>query len=87
MPSQFHDLPQEMQDRMPSAYTRALKLPIRSQIGDELYASVMDLASSYRLNYELLFPPIEEVMMLTQAAKVLAVPSKSSFPAVTVGGL
>ena len=63
---------------MPSAYTRALKLPLRTPLGDDLYSNVMDLALSYHLNYELLFPPVENILVSIQTARMLAVPGKAS---------
>lgn len=73
---QYYDLPQEMQDRMPSAYTRVLKLPLRSSLkGDEMYDIVLDMTLSYNLNYTLVFPPMNEVSVLVQYARVLALPS------------
>lgn len=60
---------------MPSAYTRALKLPLRSRlVGDELYDIVLDAALSYFLNYSMLFPSINEASILTQYARLLALP-------------
>ncbi|KAI9167239.1 eukaryotic translation initiation factor 5A [Paramyrothecium foliicola] len=73
----YHDLPREMQDRMPSAYTRALKLPLRTDVGNDLYDATIDLALSYRMNYELIFPPAEGVVMLIYIAKRLVVPVDS----------
>ncbi|KAF5560407.1 hypothetical protein FPHYL_6679 [Fusarium phyllophilum] len=48
----YYDLPEEMQDRLPSAYTRALKLPLRSSLkGIDMHNAVLDLALSYHHNY------------------------------------
>lgn len=76
---QYYDLPQEMQDRMPSAYTRALKLPLRSPLaGEELYNTVLDLGLSYFLNYSMIFPPMNEISALVQYARVLCLPGTPS---------
>ncbi|KAF5693854.1 hypothetical protein FDENT_1692 [Fusarium denticulatum] len=48
----YYDLPEEMQDRLPSAYTRALKSPLRSSLrGIDMHNAVLDLALSYHHNY------------------------------------
>ena len=65
-----------MQDRLPSAYAKALKLPLRSSLlGGTLYRAVMDLVLSYHLNYGMIFPEISSVSLLVQYAKILALPS------------
>lgn len=70
-----------MQDRMPSPYVRALKLPLRSPLdGEQLHDSVLDAALSYYLNYELIFPEMNHVPMLIQLAKQLALPGKQLLP-------
>lgn len=72
---QFHDLPREIQDRMPSAYVKALKLPFRTGLtGGDLYTAVMDLVLSYQLNYEMVFPEANFVSTLVHYAKELALP-------------
>ncbi|CAM1511139.1 Fc.00g086520.m01.CDS01 [Cosmosporella sp. VM-42] len=71
----YYDLPQEMQDRLPSAYTRALKLPLRASLkGGDLHTVVLDMALSYHRNYEMLFPAIGDTPVLVQYAKQLALP-------------
>ncbi|KAK4083206.1 hypothetical protein Purlil1_10898 [Purpureocillium lilacinum] len=74
----FHDLPREIQDRMPSAYVKALKLPFRTGLtGGDLYTAVMDLVLSYQLNYEMVFPEANFVSTLVHYAKELALPVES----------
>ncbi|RGP76796.1 polymerase i core factor subunit [Fusarium longipes] len=71
----YYDLPQEMQDRLPSAYTRALKLPLRSSLkGVDLHNAVLDLALSYNHNYEMIFPAVNETPTLVQFARQLSLP-------------
>jgi hypothetical protein len=66
-----------MQDRMPSNYTKVLKLPLRSPLGgSELYSTVMDLVISYHLNYGMTLPDMNHIPMLMQYAKLLALPGK-----------
>jgi RNA polymerase I-specific transcription initiation factor RRN7 len=62
---------------MPSAYTRALKLPLRTSLGEAFYSDIMDLAMSYNLNYELLFPPVENTLVTIQTAKMMILPLDS----------
>lgn len=73
--TQYYDLPQEMQDRLPSAYTRALKLPLEMPLkGGELHSAVVDMALSFHRNYRMLFPALSEAPMMVQYAKHLALP-------------
>lgn len=65
---------------MPSAYTRALKLPLHSTLkGEYMYNVVLELSSSYHLNYDLEFPPISETSVLVDMARYLALPSKELY--------
>ncbi|KND90305.1 RNA polymerase I-specific transcription initiation factor rrn7 [Tolypocladium ophioglossoides CBS 100239] len=74
----YHDLPREMQDRLPSAYVKAFKLPLRSSLqGGIFYRTVMDLVLSYHLNYGIVFPEMSSVSLLVQYAKLLALPIES----------
>lgn len=76
---QFHQLPREMQDRMPSPYVKLLKLPLHSSLsGDELYRVTMDLTLSYCRNYDLVFPELNFMPMLVQYTQLLSLPSMSS---------
>ncbi|KAM0266506.1 hypothetical protein ACHAPA_006936 [Fusarium lateritium] len=71
----YYDLPQEMQDRLPSAYTRALKYPLRSSlIGIDLHNAVLDLALSYHHNYGMVFPTINDTPTLVHFVRQLALP-------------
>ncbi|KAH6953296.1 hypothetical protein HG530_000018 [Fusarium avenaceum] len=71
----YYDLPQEMQDRLPSAYTRALKYPLRSSLkGIDLHNAVLDLALSYHHNYEMIFPTINDTPILVHFVRQLALP-------------
>ncbi|KAF5025465.1 hypothetical protein F66182_2441 [Fusarium sp. NRRL 66182] len=71
----YYDTPQEMQDRLPSAYTRALKLPLRSSLrGIDLHSAVLDLALSYNYNYEIVFPVINDTPTVVHFVRQLALP-------------
>ncbi|CVK97338.1 related to polymerase I core factor (CF) subunit [Fusarium mangiferae] len=66
----YYDLPEEMQDRLPSAYTRALKLPLRSSLrGIDMHNAVLDLALSYHHNYGMIFPAINDTPTIASALK------------------
>lgn len=68
-----------MQDRMPSGFTRVLRLPLREPMeGDELHSSILQLAFGYHYNYEMTFPSLNEVSVLIQYAKHLSLPSQSN---------
>ncbi|KEY70876.1 hypothetical protein S7711_00722 [Stachybotrys chartarum IBT 7711] len=73
----YWDLPQEMRDRMPSSFTRVLKLPSTEKIGEDLYNTVMTAALSWYLNYNMILPPIEHTQMLVQTARLLTLPFES----------
>ncbi|EGX94689.1 ubiquitin fusion protein [Cordyceps militaris CM01] len=74
----FQQLPTEMQERMPSIYVKVLKIPIRLPLeGAQAYSAVMDLACSYHLNYNMLFPDLNYMPLLVQYAKLLALPVES----------
>jgi len=69
-----------MQDRLPSAYTRALKLPLRSSLkGIDLHNAVLDLALSYNYNYGMIFPAVNETPTLVHFVRQLALPSMFFF--------
>ncbi|KAF4340337.1 hypothetical protein FBEOM_5725 [Fusarium beomiforme] len=75
----YYDLPQEMQDRLPSAYTRALKLPLRSSLkGIDLHNAVLDLALSYHHNYGMIFPPINDTPTIVLFVRLLTLPGEYS---------
>lgn len=64
-----------MQDRLPSAYTRALKYPLRNPLrGFDLYTAILDASISFNLNYEMVFPDVSDVLVLLQYTKRLALP-------------
>lgn len=71
----YYDLSQEMQDRLPSPYTKALKLPLRATLqGADLHEAVMELALSYHHNYEMIFPFMNETVTLIYYTRQLALP-------------
>ncbi|OAA39862.1 ubiquitin fusion protein [Beauveria brongniartii RCEF 3172] len=71
----FQQLPTEMQERMPSNYIKLLKSPMRLALeGAQAYSTVMDLACSYHLNYNMLFPDLNYMPILVQYTKLLALP-------------
>ncbi|OAR01752.1 hypothetical protein LLEC1_06780 [Akanthomyces lecanii] len=74
----FQQLPTEMQDRMPLSYIKIFKTPIRSPLeGAQVYSTVMDLACSYYLNYNMVFPDLNYMPLLFQYVKLLALPVES----------
>ncbi|KAM3508828.1 hypothetical protein MY10362_000954 [Beauveria mimosiformis] len=73
----FQQLPTEMQERMPSNYIKLLKSPMRLALeGAQAYSTVMDLACSYHLNYNMLFPDLNYMPILVQYTKLLALPGQ-----------
>lgn len=66
-----------MQERMPSSYIKVLKAPIRSHLeGAQVYSTVMDLACSFFLNYNMVFPDLNYMPLLVQYTKLLALPGR-----------
>lgn len=64
-----------MQDRMPLAYVKLLKMPLRSSLrGEELYETIVDLAMSYKLNYDMRLPELNYLPVLVECAKELVLP-------------
>ena len=64
-----------MQDRLPSAYTRALKRPLRNPLrGIDLHDAILDAAISFHFNYEMQFPEISDILVLVQNTRRLALP-------------
>ncbi|KAF4490254.1 hypothetical protein FAGAP_10973 [Fusarium agapanthi] len=73
----YYDLPEEMQDRLPSAYTRALKLPLRSSLrGIDMHNAVLDLALSYHHNYGMVFPAINDAPTIVHFVRQLTLPGE-----------
>ncbi|KAG6165877.1 hypothetical protein E4U51_004043 [Claviceps purpurea] len=71
----YVELPVEMQNRMPSAYAKALKLPLAGGLkGHDLYQTLLDTVFSYKVNYEMTFPEMNWFPMLVQYTKELALP-------------
>ncbi|ROT38691.1 hypothetical protein SODALDRAFT_333311 [Sodiomyces alkalinus F11] len=70
-----HQLPQEMWDRMPATYQKLFQAADLASFEDgELHSSVMNLALSYHENYELVMPPVNDVLVILQYVRELALP-------------
>ena len=73
---QWDSLPVEMRERLPAAYNRLFKIPRNNEVDpDKLHSAVAALVRSYHLNYELVFPPLNHVLLLAQYVYELALPS------------
>ncbi|KAK1963629.1 hypothetical protein LY78DRAFT_705018 [Colletotrichum sublineola] len=71
----YWQLPQEMRDRLPSWYTTPLKAACLAAFDQgELHASVLNLALSYHLNYNMVFPPLNDALMTLQYVRELGLP-------------
>ncbi|WDK11768.1 forms a complex with the other rrn protein rrn6 and rrn11 [Colletotrichum graminicola] len=71
----YWQLPQEMRDRLPPSYTTPLKAARLAAFDHgELHASVLNLALSYHLNYNMVFPPLNDVLMTLQYVRELGLP-------------
>ncbi|EFQ27589.1 forms a complex with the other RRN protein RRN6 and RRN11 [Colletotrichum graminicola M1.001] len=72
----YWQLPQEMRDRLPPSYTTPLKAARLAAFDHgELHASVLNLALSYHLNYNMVFPPLNDVLMTLQYVRELGLPA------------
>lgn len=72
---EYRQLPQEMRDRLPTWYTAVLKSARLAKFDNgELHASVLNLALSYHLNYSLIFPPLNDVLVTLQYVRELGLP-------------
>ena len=66
----------EMRERLPATYNRLFKLPRNNEVNpDKLHSAVTALVQSFHLNYELVFPPLNHVLLLVQYVYELALPS------------
>lgn len=74
-------MPQEMLDRLPGPYHRALTVKHSSFQGGELHQAVLDLVLEYHLNYEMVFPELNTPLLLLDYMRELALPGKSQKPA------
>ena len=65
-----------MWDRLPGTYQRIFQSVDMAGLGDgELHSVVMNLALSYRSNYEMEFPPTNDVLVTLQYVRELCLPS------------
>lgn len=73
----YLELPEEMRDRMPSSFTRVLKLPLHSPLrGGQLHSAALHLAYGFHHNYQVIFPALNGTSLLVEYSKDLALPSK-----------
>ncbi|TKW58764.1 Ubiquitin-60S ribosomal protein L40 [Colletotrichum tanaceti] len=73
--ARYWRLPREMRDRLPPWYTAPLKSAHLATFDQgELHASILNLALSYHLNYSMVFPPLNDVLMTMQYARELGLP-------------
>ncbi|TDZ16522.1 Ubiquitin-60S ribosomal protein L40 [Colletotrichum orbiculare MAFF 240422] len=71
----YRQLPREMRDRLPPWYASPMKAAHLAKFDcGELHASVMGLAQSYHLNYSMVLPPLNDVMMTLQYVRELGLP-------------
>ncbi|TDZ65171.1 Ubiquitin-60S ribosomal protein L40 [Colletotrichum trifolii] len=71
----YRQLPREMRDRLPTWYASPMKAAHLAKFDcGELHASVMGLAQSYHLNYSMVLPPLNDVVMTLQYVRDLGLP-------------
>ncbi|KAG7142434.1 RNA polymerase I-specific transcription initiation factor rrn7 like protein [Verticillium longisporum] len=60
-------MPQEMWNRLPATHQKQFQVADLARFDDgELHSSVMNLALSFHANYEMVFPPLNDVLMTLQ---------------------
>lgn len=67
-----------MRDRLPAPYQRTLRARYAVFKGGELHRAVMNLAISYRKNYDITFPPLNTPTIVLQYLRELALPRQST---------
>lgn len=75
----FDIMPEEMIDRLPGSYHRALKVKNTSFRGGELHQAVLELIIEYHLNYDMMFPGLNTPLLLLQYMRELALPGEFSY--------
>lgn len=70
-------MPEEMLDRLPGPYHRALTVQHSSFQGGELHQAVLDLVLEYHLNYKMVFPELNAPLVLLEYLRELALPGES----------
>ncbi|RBQ90079.1 hypothetical protein VDGD_00363 [Verticillium dahliae] len=68
-------MPQEMWNRLPATHQKQFQVADLARFDDgELHSSVMNLALSFHANYEMVFPPLNDVLMTLQYVRELGLP-------------
>ncbi|KAG7113686.1 RNA polymerase I-specific transcription initiation factor rrn7 like protein [Verticillium longisporum] len=68
-------IPQEMWNRLPATHQKQFQVADLARFDDgELHSSVMNLALSFHANYEMVFPPLNDVLMTLQYVRELGLP-------------
>lgn len=70
------EMPEELLDRLPGPYHRALTVRNAAFQGGELHQAALDLVLEYHLNYELVFPELNTPLLLLDYLKELALPGQ-----------
>lgn len=70
-------LPEEMTDRLPGSYHRALMVKNASLQGGELHQAVLELVLEYHLNFDMVFPALNTPLQLFHYLRELALPGKA----------
>lgn len=67
-----------MWERLPATYQKLFQAADLARFEDgEMHSAVMNLALSYRVNYEMEFPPLNDVLITLHYARVLGLPGES----------
>ncbi len=70
-------MPEEMWSRLPATYHKLFQTADLAKFDEgELHTVVLNLAISYHTNYEMVFPPLNDVPMTVQFVRELGLPSK-----------
>lgn len=69
-------IPEEMTDRLPGSYRRALMVKHASFRGGELHQEILELVLEYHLNFGMAFPPLNTPLLIFHYLRELALPGK-----------
>lgn len=83
--SALDGIPDQMLDRLPGPYHRALTVRHPSFQGGELHQAVLELVLEFHLNYEMTFPELNTPLLLLDYLRELALPGQFSVSKVAAG--
>ncbi|KAI1817500.1 hypothetical protein GGS20DRAFT_532466 [Poronia punctata] len=84
--SAFNQIPRNVRDRLPAEYHRALQVHDHVPFG-KLQAAVQQLVISFKVNFDMTFPPLNYVPVLLRLITSLLLPAEVYIAAKYIGGI